>query len=162
MPATVAGNPSPETWQQRALPANVVIVPEGSTLRTTWLDVSAMYRLPLPSSAMPCGVNRSALVAAAPSPAYPAKPVPATVVIVPSAATLRIRLLLVSAMYVLPALSRTTPHGALSQPSAAGPPSLRAPPTSVVSATLVAFRMRFVPFSAMYRLPDPSTATPYG
>ena len=63
------------------------------------LALSAKIRSPLPSIVMPCGSLIIAEVAAAPSPEYPAVPVPAIVVTMPvEASTSRIRALPASAM----------------------------------------------------------------
>ncbi len=74
------------------------------TSRMTLLLLSAIYRLPVESSAIPKGEFSRALVAGPPSPLKPPVPLvpawlvrPATVVIVPPE-TLRIRLLPRSAM----------------------------------------------------------------
>ena len=116
------------------MPATVVItaVPAG-TLRIRLFPLSAMYRFPAPSIATPSGEFRPALVAAPPSPPYPVAPVPATVVItaVP-AATLRIRLFPVSAMYRFPEASNTAPCGLRSPPLVASPPSFTPPPATVL------------------------------
>ena len=83
----------------------MVIMPSVPTLRTLAVKLSAMYTLPAASSATPSGRPSSALTPGPPSPkdapdsSYaPKAPVPAIVVIVPFAATLRTRLLMVSAM----------------------------------------------------------------
>src|SRR5437667_6893 len=90
--AFVAAPPSPAKVGL-PLPATVVMIPvAAATLRIRWLAESAMYRLPLASSAMPDGPLRLAFVAAPPSPAKLGLPLPATVVMIPvAAATLRIR-----------------------------------------------------------------------
>jgi hypothetical protein len=80
------------------LPARVVMIPWVSTLRTRMLDASAMYKLPERSTATPLAARKEALVAGPPSPPKPELSLPATVVIVPVASTLRIRLLDMSAM----------------------------------------------------------------
>src|SRR5271157_2125286 len=65
------------------MPATVEMTPRGETLRTTLRPASAMYRLPLASSATAAATPREALVAAPPSPGVPTRlPPPATVVIV--------------------------------------------------------------------------------
>ena len=50
-----------------------------ATTRTRLLSVSAMTRLPAPSTATPAGWSSSALVAGPPSPENPPVPLPATV-----------------------------------------------------------------------------------
>src|SRR5437773_11090275 len=73
--ALVAAPPSPAKLGL-PLPATVVMIPVAAvTLRIRWLELSAMYRLPLASTATPAGTLRFAFVAAPPSPAPP----PATV-----------------------------------------------------------------------------------
>src|SRR5438309_5839044 len=92
--ALVAAPPSPAKVGL-PLPATVVMIPvAAATLRIRWLEWSAMYRLPPASTATPAGPLTLALVAAPPSPAKPKEPLPATVVMIPDAAsTLRMRLL---------------------------------------------------------------------
>jgi hypothetical protein len=72
---------------------------------------------------MPFGMLSCAAVAGPPSPLKPAVPVPAIVVIVPPAATFRMRELLVSAIRKLPSGSATIACGALIWAAVAGPPS---------------------------------------
>ena len=79
--------------------------------------------LPALSMASPSGLFNAALVAGPPSPEESASPVPAKVLMFPSVPTLRMRLLLVSAMYRLPAASRTTAVGVSSKAPVAAPPS---------------------------------------
>src|SRR5664280_2025204 len=87
-----------------------------------------MYRLPAASTARPIGATRHAWVAGPPSPQKPLVPLPATVVMVPSGATRRTRLLLPgSAMYRLPAASRARPPGPWRHAWVAGPPSPQKP-----------------------------------
>src|ERR1700683_4656596 len=106
--ALVPAPPSPQTpfvgLQAVPVPALVVIVPPGVSLRTRLSLASAMYTLPAPSTATPTGSLRFALVPAPPSPqaavaGLQAVPVPAIVVIVPPGVSLRTRWSLVSAMY---------------------------------------------------------------
>src|ERR1041385_2197327 len=92
----VAGPPSPKPLDPP--PATVVMVPEEETFRTRLLPVSAMMRLPAPSTATPEGWYSVPLVAAPPSPEWPWAPLPATVVMMPAGESLRIRLLPASAM----------------------------------------------------------------
>ncbi len=80
------------------VPAYVLIIPPGVTLRIRALPASAMYTFPAASTAMSAGVSSRAAVAAPPSPVRPAVPVPAKVVITPAAETLRTRWLPRSAM----------------------------------------------------------------
>ena len=120
--ALVAGLPSPLNLRV-PLPATVVMIPEGSTLRMRWLARSAMKKLPLPSTATPLGKAKPALVAGAPSPLKPEMPLPATVVMMPEVSTLRMRLLFRSAMKRLPAPSTATPVGKAKLALVAGPPS---------------------------------------
>src|SRR4051812_16606126 len=85
-----------------------------------------MNRFPPSSTATPYGLFSCASVAGPPSPekqqvALPL--LPATVVMIPSIATFRIRRFLVSAMKRLPALSTARQHGSFSSALVAGPPS---------------------------------------
>src|SRR5215467_4325585 len=87
-----------------------------------------MYRLPSGPTATPTGVFRLAAVAGPPSPQGAVAlahvcPVPATVVMTPSAPTRRIRSLPASAMYRLPSGPSATPLGKISVAAVAGPPS---------------------------------------
>jgi len=139
-----------------------------------WAPGSAMNKSPALSTATPHGQAREALFAGPPSPAgqlWPlqgAFPVPATVVMAPSGETMRIRPLPLSAMYTFPERSTFTSDGLLSSAAAAGPPSpekqqLKSPfPTTVsMIPSVVTFRMRALPLSAMYTFPWPSSATPW-
>src|SRR5664280_2832879 len=98
------------TAGSRIRPPSVVDVvglgypPGVATRRTRLLAKLAMYRLPAASTARPSG-TRQAWVAGPPSPQKSLVPLPATVVMVPSGATRRTRVLLLSAMYRLPAAS---------------------------------------------------------
>jgi hypothetical protein len=58
--------------------------------RITWLNESATYTSPAGLTAIPNGLEKDAPNAGPPSPENPFMPVPATVVIVPEASTLRI------------------------------------------------------------------------
>jgi hypothetical protein len=87
------------------------MIPLAETFRTRLLSLSEMKRLPDPSTAMPTGTESCALVAAPPSPEKPWVPLPAIVVMIPPAETLRIRLLPVSEMKRLPDPSTATPEG---------------------------------------------------
>ena len=74
------------------VPANVVIVPPGLTLRTRLLIEVGDVDVPLPSTATPFGLLSRAEVAGPPSPARAAAGRrPAIVVIVPPGLTLRTR-----------------------------------------------------------------------
>src|SRR5579864_4606281 len=66
------------------LPANVVIVPEGSIRRTSFHADSATYTLPSGPTATPVGAM-VAVAPAAPSPPWPTQPLPATEVSMPPA-----------------------------------------------------------------------------
>src|SRR5438309_2445303 len=70
--ALAAGPPSPsgkqKIWPAQLMPATVVMVPPGETLRTRELLVSAMNTLPAASTATPAGFASCALVAGPPSP----------------------------------------------------------------------------------------------
>ena len=68
--ALVAGPPSPEKPFVPS-PATVVMIPAGKTLRMRLLPVSAMNRLPAPSTATPWRLLSCALVAGPPSPESP-------------------------------------------------------------------------------------------
>src|SRR5438552_1157649 len=81
------------------------------TSRIRLLRESAKKRFPAPSTATPVGKHSRAEVAGPPSPLKPKLPFPATVVIVPSGVTSRIRWLKVSAMKRFPAPSTATPVG---------------------------------------------------
>ena len=90
--AAVAGPPSP-LKPLLPVPATVVMTPAVSTLRIRWFHVSAMKRLPAPSTATSAGKNSRAAVAGLPSPLNPWLPKPATVVMTPAESTLRTRAL---------------------------------------------------------------------
>ena len=53
--AAVAAPPSPAKPQAPPVPATVLILPVVATLRMTQLPLSAMKRLPAPSTATPVG-----------------------------------------------------------------------------------------------------------
>src|ERR1017187_10719292 len=92
-------------------------------------------------------------------------PPPTTVVITPFE-TLRMRELRVSRMYRLSEESTATPSGWFNCALVAGPLSPLKPddpfPATVVITPFETLRMRELPVSAMYRLPEESTATPDG
>lgn len=133
--AAVAGPPSP-VCPTAPVPAIVVMMPEVSTfrIRALW---SPMYRLPAMSRSMPHGCFKLAAVAGPPSPEAPNSPLPATVVMIPDASTLRIRLLSLSRMYRQPEESMQRPHPYFQANAArvAGPPSPEKP-RSPVPATV--------------------------
>src|ERR1039457_6435691 len=124
-----------------------------------------MYRLPAESAATPPGPANWALVAGPLSPLKPSVPLPATVVITPFE-TLRTREFQASAMYRLPAASTATPEGQYNWARVAGPLSPLKPavplPATVVITPFETLRMRWLYWSAMYRSPAESTATPAG
>ena len=94
------------------------------TSRMRLLTVSLMNRFPELSMDTPVGIPSWAPVAGPPSPLNPSVPFPATVRIVPVAATTsRIRLLLLSAMKMLPKLSTDRSLGLKNVALVAGPPS---------------------------------------
>lgn len=73
------------------MPATVVMMPLALTLRMRLLLLSEIYRFPEASKATAVGLARLVFTAAPPSPEYPALLVPATVVMMPLVATLRMR-----------------------------------------------------------------------
>src|SRR5581483_11307472 len=91
--AWVAGLPSPAKRGEQVarlrgtnpvnLPATVVMMPFRSTLRITWLNVSAMYMFPVRSNVSILGSFIWASVAGPPSPENPAGDAPANVVTIP-------------------------------------------------------------------------------
>src|ERR1017187_950223 len=126
-----------------------------------------MYRLPVESAFTPWGLANCALVAGPPSPEKPGDPVPATLVIVPSGATLRMRWFQQSAMYKLPALSTAMPCGLpLNWALVPGPPSPEKPgdpvPATRVNTPLVSI-LKMTGWSGLskYTFPAESTATPH-
>src|SRR5665213_3191148 len=82
------------------LPAIVEIIPLVFILRTRLLLASDTYKLPDASRITYVGPLNSADVAWPPSPEKPLLPVPAMVEMIPLVVTLRIRLLLWSAIYI--------------------------------------------------------------
>ena len=101
-----AGPPSP-LKPKAPVPANVVMIPSGPTLRTlSWPDATwLMYRLLSGPTASAKGLTSWAWVAGPPSPQAPLEqglPLPATVVMIPSGDTFRTRWLPLSAMNRLP------------------------------------------------------------
>src|SRR6185437_9760153 len=132
------------------------VLPPLLTLRTRLFVVSAMNRLPPESSATSVGLLRPALVAGPLSPEKPATPFPATVLMMPSGVTLRMRWLPVSAMYRLPEESTANPACALERFKAAlvaAPPSpekpfVLLPATVLIAPAAVILRIRLSPISA--------------
>src|SRR5207237_7178651 len=117
------------------------------SLTTRWLSVSVMKSTPLGLTAIADGAASTVAV-----------PSPATVVIVPFGEPFRTRLLPLSAMYTLPALSTARPVGKLRSATVAGPPSppyaarpLPAKVTMLPPWSISLTRLLFV--SAMKRLP---------
>src|SRR5581483_8847442 len=108
--ALVDGPPSP-VLPAMPVPASVDRIPELSTLRSLRFPLSEIYRLPLESTAIPCGELRNEEVAAAPSPLNLRRPFPAIVLTFPLVSTLRTRRLNKSITYRLPAASAATPLG---------------------------------------------------
>ena len=96
-------------------PTHTLVAPVGNGTqvieRIRLLPISAIYTLPLLSTATPSGTGISAEVGGPPSPPYPPIPLPAIVVIIPAALTFLIRLLPQSAIYTLPLPSTATPYG---------------------------------------------------
>ena len=92
------------------------------TIRTRLFPISAIYKLPAESSARPEMAANCARRAGPLSPAKPAEPLPATVLMTPFE-TLRTRWLPPSAMYRLPHGSIATPCGRFNWAWFAGPPS---------------------------------------
>src|SRR5580692_8446185 len=115
-----------------------------------------MKRSPEVSTATQHGKYNDAEVAGPPSPENPRLPLPATVVMIPVIAdTLRMRLLLVSAIKRLPEASTATLAGLFNNAEVAGPPSPEKLPLFTPSAPLPAtvvmtplddtFRIRLLP-----------------
>ena len=140
--------PSPK-YLPTPSPTTVVMTPLVPTLRMRLSDVSAMYRLPAVSKTTAQGRFRPALVAVPPSPERPKVPFPATVVIMPLAFTLRMRLFDLSAMYRLPKVSTVSPTGPYKLALVACPPSpeklkLPLPATVVIIPLVSTLRMRLL------------------
>src|ERR1035441_8337194 len=108
--ACTAGIPSAVRPKSRPCPATVVIMPDGSTLRTRPLLLSAMYIFPDASTATQTGLLSCACLAGPPSPPKPAVPFPATVVMFPPGANFLTVLLSGSAIYIYFPLRRTPAH----------------------------------------------------
>ena len=120
MLAAVAGPPSPEL-AAFPLPATVEMIPLVEILRIRLFSVSQKNRLLAESKAMqPIGPNEAA-AAGPPSPPKAGDPVPANVVIVPSVATRRMRLLKLSPMYKFPLLSTAAEDAPFSEALVASP-----------------------------------------
>src|ERR1035441_6326372 len=106
-----------------------------------------MNRLPKASKAMPSGFDRLALKAKPPSPAYAAVPFPTTVVMVPLASTLRMRLLHWSSIYRFLDESKVMRGGLHRLALVAAPPSpeypeIPLPATVVMMPLVVTLRIR--------------------
>src|SRR5215470_9971610 len=114
--------------------------------------------LPAVSTATADGVLSRALIAGPPSPAKPEPPLPTTVEMVPSVETLRMRLLLKSAMKTFPVVSTATPLGVY---NCAEPAALPSPPKPGVPLPAIVepdpegeyLRTRAPNASATYTLP---------
>jgi hypothetical protein len=146
--AELADRPSalkPET----PVPAKIIMVPFGHTLRMRLLSVSAMKTLPVVvSTATSTGFCKVAEVAGPPSSMELSTSVPATVVIVPFDHTLRMRWLKASAMKMLPVVESTaTPSGLCKVAEVAGPPSPLKPPDVPLPAQVM-----MVPFGHTWRM----------
>src|SRR5579871_2203440 len=157
--ALVASPPSPEkpAWP---FPATVVMVPPGVTWRMRLLLRSAMYRLPLESTATPVGWLSDALVAAPPSPENPCVPLPAYVEMIPLGVSRRTRPLVRSEIYKFPALSKAMPQGDPIAALVASPPSPEKPRNPLPARTVS------VPFDETRKtillLPSAATTLPEG
>src|SRR5262249_41492522 len=101
----------------------IVVVGGTVILRIAPSFASATRRPPSGVGDTPAGPSNDAEVAAPPSPAKLATPLPATVVTVPVAETARIRSLLVSAIRKRPSAVLSTCSGMFSRAATAGPPS---------------------------------------
>ncbi len=168
----VAGMPSPggqpEAGQEAPLPATVLMIPLGETLRMRPLLESAMKTFPLASTAMSSGPANAAFVAGPPSPNQQQPcPLPAIVVINPSTPTFRMRKLEASMRYRFPAASTATLVGSFNCAVVAGPPSpenpplpLPPPPATVWMIPSGETRRTRSRSSEINRLPMPSTAKP--
>src|SRR4051794_18298482 len=125
-------------------------------------------RKPPPDTAdTPLGVLTVAEVAGPPSPPAPDEPVPATVLIVPSGATARTRLLKVSAIRKPPSAVADTAVGLASAAAVAGPPSPENPNVPVPAAVVITpvgdtRRIRLFAWSATRKPPSGVAATPTG
>jgi hypothetical protein len=95
--ASVAGPQSPEK-PRSPVPAAVEMVPSGLTSRTRWFSWSVKWIVPSRSAiVIITGGQSAASMSGPPPPAYFSSPVPATVEMVPSRSTLRMRWLAISA-----------------------------------------------------------------
>src|ERR1017187_8909346 len=133
------------------------------------LPLSAKYTFPALSAAIPAGEKMLAESAGTPSPEKAPIPVPATVVMMPEpAATLRMRLLDPSVIYIFPALSKVRYLGLFRLAIWATPPSPAKfgwlLPTTVVIIPVPAATMRILWFivSTIYKFPAASVVTPLG
>src|SRR5262249_57417908 len=104
-------------------PATVVMILLEEILRMRALPVSALKRFPALSTATALGPVNCALMAGPPSPEDPGEPLPASVVMIPSEETLRMRGFSESAKKRFPAPSTATPSGRDNWALMAGPPS---------------------------------------
>ena len=150
-------------------PANSEIRPSGVIRRTTFSPFPGCvkYTFPTRSTVIPNGLSIRACTAAPPSPAYPGVPVPAIVLIRPSAVTFRIRALNVSAMYRFPCPSKAIAYGCKRFAVRTGPNSTNArlnpfPATVEIVPAAVTRRTRRLFRSAINRFPDASTPNPSG
>ena len=130
--------------------------------------MSAITTEPLGATATLLGALRLALVAAMPLPKLPATPLPASVVIVPAAETMRTRLSFESLMTKPPVGIGATLLGPFSLAAVAGPPSPQAlvgvgqgtpvPATRVMTPVADTFRTLW-PWSSVMRNPPPGSGT---
>ena len=119
--ASRAGPPSP-SYPAIPVPAKVERVPSGWIRRTRALRGSVTRAPPSGSATTACGTIPAA-VAGPPSPEKRASPFPAIVVMVPSGAIRRTRLLPWSATRIPPSDARVAQVGPLRRAAVAGPPS---------------------------------------
>src|SRR5262245_26812924 len=133
--------------------------------RIVWSAVSATSTMPSGTASMAAGaLNRAIAPVPSARPLTPA--IPPTVVTVPSDTIARMVLLPVSAMYSVPLASIAIPDGlekrAAVPTSSTLPGAPAAPAIVVVSPVAVTRRIVWLPVSATYRVPEPSTAIPDG
>jgi hypothetical protein len=159
--AAAAKPPSPSK-PASPVPAMVWMVPSAVTFRMAWLPVSAMYRLPSPSTARPRGAFRSAFAAGPPSPEYPGAPAPANVEIAPPGANRRMRWFRASAMYRLPAASKARAEGFRSCACGPGPPSPEYPAEALPAAVVGCSRRVHYQHAAEEGIGDIEAAAPVG
>src|SRR5690349_21566299 len=113
IPEVEAKVPSGDTG--KSPPAIVTTLPSGDVLRIRPLNSSAIYICPLGPTAVPLGWFKEIDVGG-PSPLYRPSPSPTMVEITLFEATLRIRLLQLSAKRTAPATSIASPVGLLRNP----------------------------------------------